>query len=97
MESKTNLLQLNKITKIFPGVIAVDKVDFDMNRGEIHALVGENGAGKSTLIKILGGVYQPDGGKVIFDGEEVFFDTLESGNPSAMSGGVSAPRGKATR
>jgi ABC-type sugar transport system ATPase subunit len=85
MESKTNLLQLNKITKIFPGVIAVDEVDFDMNRGEIHALVGENGAGKSTLIKILGGVYQPDGGKVVFDGEEVFFATTHQSYERGIS------------
>jgi ABC-type sugar transport system ATPase subunit len=85
MDSKTNLLQLNKITKIFPGVIAVDEVDFDMNRGEIHALVGENGAGKSTLIKILGGVYQPDGGKVIFDGEEVFFATTHQSHEKGIS------------
>ncbi|HEB31715.1 MAG TPA: sugar ABC transporter ATP-binding protein [Spirochaetes bacterium] len=85
MESKTNLLQLNKITKIFPGVIAVYEVDFDMNRGEIHALVGENGAGKSTLIKILGGVYQPDGGKVVFDGDEVFFTTTHQSQERGIS------------
>jgi ribose transport system ATP-binding protein len=85
MENKTKLLQLNKITKIFPGVKAVDEVDFDMNKGEIHALVGENGAGKSTLIKILGGVYQPDGGEVVFEGAEVFFTTTHQSHEKGIS------------
>ena len=85
MNSNRNLLQLNQITKTFPGVIAVDRVDFDMKRGEVHALVGENGAGKSTLIKILGGLYQPDGGTVIFDGKEVFFTSTHQSQMSGIS------------
>ena len=54
------LLELNDITKIFPGVKALDSVKFNLKAGEIHALVGENGAGKSTFIKTLTGVHQPD-------------------------------------
>ncbi|HUJ75939.1 MAG TPA: ATP-binding cassette domain-containing protein, partial [bacterium] len=56
MPKVDELLRTVQLTKRFPGVVAVDKVDFDVRPAEIHALVGENGAGKSTLIKILGGV-----------------------------------------
>ncbi len=65
------VLELKNITKVFPGVKALDNVNFRLKKGEIHALVGENGAGKSTLIKILTGVYQPDEGKIFIDGKEV--------------------------
>ena len=65
------ILELNDITKIFPGVKALDKVRFNLKPGEIHALVGENGAGKSTFIKTLTGVHQPDGGEIILNGEKV--------------------------
>ena len=51
------VLQMNHITKLFPGVKALDDVTFDVRRGEVHALVGENGAGKSTLMKVLSGEY----------------------------------------
>jgi len=64
-------IELKNIRKIFPGVVALENVDFDVKYGEVHALVGENGAGKSTLIKILGGAYQPDGGKIIIEGKPV--------------------------
>lgn len=64
----SQLLEMRDITKIFPGVKALDRVRFDLNAGEIHALVGENGAGKSTFIKVLAGVYQPDGGEIYLDG-----------------------------
>lgn len=65
------ILELNDITKIFPGVKALDSVRFNLKRGEIHALVGENGAGKSTFIKTLTGVHQPDGGEIILEGKKV--------------------------
>lgn len=65
------LLEMNHITKIFPGTKALDDVSFNLKKGEIHAIVGENGAGKSTFIKVLTGVHQPDGGEIILDGEKV--------------------------
>jgi ribose transport system ATP-binding protein len=65
------LLQLKSICKQFPGVQALDNVDMEIRRGEIHALVGENGAGKSTLIKVLAGVHQQDAGEIIFKGQSV--------------------------
>ncbi|NWG16293.1 MAG: sugar ABC transporter ATP-binding protein [Chloroflexi bacterium] len=68
-------LELEGINKQFPGVKALDNVRFDMAAGEVHALLGENGAGKSTLIKIISGVYRPDGGTIRLDGETVLFNT----------------------
>ena len=65
----TPLLQMRGITKTFPGVVANDSVDFDVRRGEVHALLGENGAGKSTLMKILFGLQHADSGEVLLDGE----------------------------
>lgn len=65
------ILEMNKITKVFPGVTALDSVDFNAHQGEIHALVGENGAGKSTLVKILSGVYKKDAGEIKVDGQVV--------------------------
>ncbi len=64
------LLEVRGIVKDFPGQRALDKVDFDVRRGEVHALIGENGAGKSTLIKILAGVYWQDEGDILIDGEK---------------------------
>ncbi|MEM1599144.1 MAG: ATP-binding cassette domain-containing protein [Pyrobaculum sp.] len=66
------MLRAVGIKKAFPGVVALDGVDFDVERGEVHGLLGENGAGKSTLISILYGVYAPDGGEVYFKGRRVW-------------------------
>jgi ribose transport system ATP-binding protein len=59
------------ITKRFPGVTALDSVDFELEKGEVHVLLGENGAGKSTLVKMLSGAYQPDEGEILLNGEPV--------------------------
>jgi ribose transport system ATP-binding protein len=64
------LLRIEGIRKTFPGVVALDSVDFDLRRGEVHVLLGENGAGKSTLIKMLSGAYRPDAGRILVDGTE---------------------------
>lgn len=69
-----NILELRNISKTFPGVVALKKVNFNVRKGEVHALLGENGAGKSTLIKILSGYHQPDdGGEILIDGQPVTF------------------------
>ena len=65
-----NILELRGICKSFPGVKALDDVSFNIQRGTVHALVGENGAGKSTLIKVLAGIYQPEKGEIDFDGKK---------------------------
>src|SRR5512139_1118821 len=71
------------ITKRFPGVLANDKVDFDLRRGEIHALLGENGAGKSTLMSVLAGMYHPEAGSITVNGKPVSFssprDAIQAG------------------
>ena len=70
MDERT-VLQMKGVKKYFPGVKALDGVDFELNKGEIHALLGENGAGKSTLIKILTGIYSMTEGSIHIKGEEV--------------------------
>ena len=83
--TNSEFLRTVQLTKRFPGVVAVDKVDFDVRGAEIHALVGENGAGKSTLIKILGGVYLPDSGQVLLDGKSVVFASTHESQLSKIS------------
>lgn len=68
MEEK-NILEMRQILKIFPGVKALDNVDFNVRYGEVHCLIGANGAGKSTLMKILSGAYEKDAGEIYFDGK----------------------------
>ena len=69
------ILEMTDITKEFPGVKALDKVQLKVRPGTVHALMGENGAGKSTLMKCLIGIYHKSSGKIIYDGKEVDFNT----------------------
>jgi ribose transport system ATP-binding protein len=71
MGADSDLVRLKGIVKHFPGVLALNRVDFDVRRGEVHVLVGENGAGKSTLIKIISGAYRKDEGEIILEGKPV--------------------------
>lgn len=71
--SSAALIEAKGIEKYFPGVHALKSARFDLRKGEVHALMGENGAGKSTLMKVLTGVYRPDAGEVLVDGEPVSF------------------------
>jgi len=81
--SGETVLELRGITKRYPGIVADDHVDFDLERGEVHALLGENGAGKSTLMNILYGLTKPDEGEILVAGNRVSFtsakDAIASG------------------
>ena len=66
--SGENVLEMRQVSKLFPGVRALNKIDFSVKKGSVHGLMGENGAGKSTLMKILYGVHKPDEGEIIFKG-----------------------------
>ena len=73
------ILTMKDIDKSFPGVHALDHVNFEVKRGEVHALMGENGAGKSTLMKVLTGIYQKDSGSITYKGQEIeFHNTKEA-------------------
>jgi ABC-type sugar transport system ATPase subunit len=79
------ILKAEGITKTFPGVKALDKVDLQVKKGEIHALVGENGAGKSTLMLTIGGIYRPDEGAIYVEGQKVKFDSSHDANSKGIS------------
>ena len=78
------LLRMEKIRKVFSGVVALDAVDLTLRAGEVHSLVGENGAGKSTLIKVLTGAYSRDGGEIFLEGSPVNFRSPEDANAAGV-------------
>jgi len=84
--ARAPVLALHGLSKRFQGVVALDDVGFTLHAGEVMALIGENGAGKSTLVKTLTGIYQPDGGSIVLDGEAVRFASPQA----AMRAGVTA-------
>ena len=79
------VLSMRKICKFFPGVKALQNVDFTLRKGEIHALMGENGAGKSTLIKVLTGVYEKDAGEIQIDGKTVTIRSPQDAQKNGIS------------
>ena len=78
------ILTMRAIDKTYPGVHALDHVDFDVRRGEVHALVGENGAGKSTLMKVLTGIAHKDSGTITFEGREVNFQSAREAQAAGV-------------
>ena len=85
VKTDNTILTMVGIHKSFPGVQALENVDFNLKKGEIHALVGENGAGKSTLIKVLTGVERPDTGVINFDGKEVSIKSPQNAQEMGIS------------
>ncbi|MBR6514573.1 MAG: sugar ABC transporter ATP-binding protein [Clostridia bacterium] len=79
------ILKMEGIEKSFSGVHALKSVDFELRRGEVHALMGENGAGKSTLMKVLCGIHQPDGGRIVLFGKEVSFRNIAQAQAAGIS------------
>ena len=79
------LLQMKNIHKTFPGVYALKAVDFELRAGEVHAIIGENGAGKSTLIKVLGGIYAADQGKIFIEGKKVEIRSVKDAQRNGIS------------
>lgn len=78
MDGEKNLLHIEGVSKLFSGVRALDKMNLDVKRGSVHALMGENGAGKSTLMKILTGLYSKDEGEILFDGEPLNTSSIQN-------------------
>src|ERR1700750_3043670 len=75
MNDQNTLLQIDGVTKVFPGVRALDNVTFSVLAGEVHGLIGENGAGKSTLMAVASGALVPESGRVVLDGVEIVGDS----------------------
>jgi len=84
-ENSDFLLDMRGISKEFPGVKALDNVNFQLKEGEVHSLLGENGAGKSTLIKVLGGIYSEDSGEIYINGERVQLNSVEDSKNNGIS------------
>ena len=76
---------MKNIRKEFPGVVALDRVSFQVQRGEIHALIGENGAGKSTLMKILNGVYSATSGEIYLNGQKLEINSVKQAQAAGIS------------
>ena len=83
--SEQYLLEMKNINKSFPGVKALQNVDFQLKAGEVHALLGENGAGKSTLIKVLGGIYIAEEGEIYVEGQKVNIDGVVPARKAGVS------------
>lgn len=81
----TTLLRMKGIHKSFPGVYALKAIDFELKKGEVHALLGENGAGKSTLIKVLGGIYGADQGEILIDEAPVVIDGVKAAQANGIA------------
>ena len=80
------ILRAERVTKVFPGTIALQDVDFEVRAGSVNVLVGENGAGKSTLMKILAGVERPSSGRLLLDGKEVSFHSVRDARRHGIGG-----------
>ena len=79
------ILRMKNISKRFPGVYALKNVDFELKRGEVHALLGENGAGKSTLIKVLGGIYHAEEGEIEIEGKNVSITSVQDAEENGIA------------
>ena len=79
------VIALNGVTKLFPGVKALSEVSLNLYPGQVTALVGENGAGKSTVVKILTGIYQPDGGSLTLEGSAIAFSTPQAAGAAGVT------------
>jgi ribose transport system ATP-binding protein len=83
--AKQKVLEMKNITKTFPGVKALDRVNFSLEKGEVHALLGENGAGKSTLMKVLNGIHKRDEGEIFLKGEPVEFENTKEAQNAGLA------------
>ena len=79
------LLELRGVSKAYPGVLALDRVDLELRAGEVHVLFGENGAGKSTLISLVAGVQRPDAGEIRLDGRPLLLDSVHAARRIGIS------------